>query len=196
MHPRKASCVQVGGFRPTLDLLATHIGLKPVGLPGEVWPVSAGKPMMFVCQLNLTTATIVPEGLADIRLITFFVEPEITALHEENGGNWCLRAYRSLDALALLPSRTDAPKVRKGFECHWEEAPAKAERTKLGGQANYIQSEPWWDYRAHPSDPKYCVQINSEEKAGLMWGDSGSVYLARGTAAGCQDQWFLDIQFF
>jgi len=188
--------VRVGGFRPTLDPLATHFGLKPVGSAGEVWPESAGKPMMFVCQLNLTTAPIVPERLGDIRLITFFVEAETAALDEENGGNWCLRAYRSLEGLAPLAPRPDAPKIKKGFECSWEELPGNAERTKLGGRANYIQSEPWWDYRAHPAKPAYCLQINSEEKVGLGWGDTGTVYLARGTAAGCEDHWFLDIQFF
>jgi hypothetical protein len=196
MNTRKASIVQVGGFRPTLDPLATHFGLKPVGLPGEGWPESLGKPMMFVCQLNLTAAPVVPERLADIRLITFFVAPETAALNEENGGNWCLRAYRSLDGLTPVGARPDAPKIKKGFECSWEESPANASRTKVGGRGSYIQSEPWWDYRAHPSAPAYCLQINSEEKVGLGWGDSGTLYIARGTAAGCEDRWFLDIQFF
>jgi hypothetical protein len=196
MSARKASIVQVGGFRPTLDPLATHFGMKPVGLAGEIWPECLAKPMMFVCQFNLTAAPFVPERLADIRLITFFVEPETAALNEENGGNWCLRAYRSLEGLAPLPTRQDAPKVKKGFECHWEEGPSNAARTKIGGRGSYIQSEPWWGYRAHRSTPTYCLQINSEEKVGLGWGDSGTLYIARGTAAGCEDQWFLDIQFF
>jgi len=52
------------------------------------------------------------------------------------------------------------------------------------------------EYRAHLSAPAYCLQINSEEKAGLGWGDSGTLYIARGTAGGCEDQWFLDIQSF
>jgi hypothetical protein len=182
-------------FSPTLDPFATHFGLKPVGLPDEAWPESGGKPLVFVCQLNLTTAPVVPERFADIRLITFFVEPE-TAVLKENGGNWCLRAYKSLDELVPLSPRPGAPKIRKGFECTWQESPANAERTKIGGRGNYIQSEPWWDYRDHPSAPAYCLQINSEEKVGLGWGDSGTLYIARGTTTGCEDQWFLDIQFF
>jgi hypothetical protein len=196
MAARKASIVHVGGFRPTLDPLATHFGLKPLGLPGELWPESSGQPMMFICQLNLTAAPVVPERLTDIRLITFFVEPETAALSEENGDNWCLRAYRTLDGLTPIDAPSNAPKIRKGFECRWEEAPANAIRTKIGGRGNYIQSEPWWDYRAHPAAPAYCLQINSEEKVGLGWGDSGTLYIARGTTTGCADQWFLDIQFF
>ena len=38
--------------------------------------------------------------------------------------------------------------------------------------------------------------IDSEEKVGLFWGDGGTVYLARGTAPGCEDEWFLDWQCF
>jgi hypothetical protein len=196
-NKRRFSAVQVGGFRPTMAPLATNFGMKPVGLAGEGWPESDGKPMMFVCQLNLTEAPVVPPRLEDIKLITFFVAPETAALSEENAGNWVLRSYKSLDGLTVMAAPVDAPRVREGFECRWEEiAEAKAARTKIGGAPSQIQSEPWWDYRAHAAEPKYCLQINSEEKVGLMWGDAGALYIARGTAAGCEDRWFLDIQFY
>ena len=113
----------------------------------------------------------------------------------------------------------NAPALKRGFECLWEECEDHPNhddpdlvvpdgldvseidldnlaRTKIGGYASTIQSEPWWGSEAHPSDPAYCFQINSEEKAGLFWGDSGTVYLARGTAAGCENEWFLDWQCF
>lgn len=48
----------------------------------------------------------------------------------------------------------------------------------------------------HPADPRFCLQINSEEKAGAIWGDGGTIYLAHGTAPGCGDLWFLDWQCF
>ena len=197
MKTRKTSIVQVGGFRPTLDPFASNFGMTPLGLADEDWPTSKGKPMLFVCQLNLTTAPVVPARLEDIKLITFFVEPETAALSEDNGDNWCLRAYKSLDGLSPRVAPPDAPKVKKGFECRWEESTdAKIARTKIGGSASHIQAEPWWEYRAHPAAPAYCLQINSEEKVGLGWGDSGTLYIARGTASGSEDDWFLDIQFF
>jgi uncharacterized protein YwqG len=209
----------VGGFRPSFDPLASNFGLKPLGLPGESWPVWAGKPLLFVCQLNLTTAPAVPALLEVIKLITFFVNPDHAGLSEENGNDWCLRAYKSLDGLVPTSAPGDAPKVRKGFECLWEEhedhpnhddpelaVPAGSRRprahlenlarTKVGGYASTIQSEPWWGHRPHPSAPRYCLQINSEEKVGLAWGDGGTLYLARGTASGCEDQWYLDWQCF
>jgi hypothetical protein len=199
MAKRKTSVVQVGGFRPTLDPFATNFGMKPLALAGETWPESAGKPMLFICQLNLSSAPVIPDRLADIKLITFFVEPDTASLAEENGDNWCLRAYKSLDGLTPLAVPPDAPKIKKGFECRWEETTdAKATRTKIGGSGSYILSGPWWDYRAHPSAPVYCMQIKSEEKVGLAWGyadEAGTVYLARGTAEGSEDQWFLDIQW-
>jgi uncharacterized protein YwqG len=219
LNTRKASILQVGGFRPTFDPTASNFGMAPLGLPGEEWPAWDSKPLLFVCQMNLSTAPAVPPLLADIQLITFFVNPDFGRLSEENGKDWRLRAYKSLEGLARTLAPSDAPKVKKGFECHWEECedhpnyddsetviPAgtrhprtpleNVARTKVGGYATTIQSDPWWGYKAHPSEPKYCLQINSEEKAGLIWGDGGAIYLARGTAPGSEDRWFLDWQCF
>jgi hypothetical protein len=138
----------VGGFRPTGDAFATHFGMTPSGVAEEEWPESGGKPMMFIRQFNLTNAPVAPTRLEDIKPITFFVEPETAELDNENGGNWMLRAYKSLDGLTL----------RKGFECKREESgDAKPERTKIGGKPAEIQSEPWWEYREHPSEPEFCV---------------------------------------
>jgi hypothetical protein len=172
--------------------------MTPLGSEHQSWPTSTGgKLLQFICQLNLAQAPVVPPRLEDIKLITFFIEPETASLQEENGSNWVLRAYKSLEGLAPLPRPPEAPKLPKGFECRWEESSdLKAARTKLGGKPAEIQSEPWWDYRAHPATPEYCLQINSEEKAGVFFGAGGTVYLARGTAPDAADRWFLDLQMF
>lgn len=219
LNTRKASVLQVGGFRPTFDPAACNFGQSPLGLPGEEWPTWQSKPLLFVCQMNLATAPAVPPLLADIRLITFFVNPELGVLHQENGADWRLRAYTSLEGLVPIVVPAGAPRVRKGFECRWVECedhpnyddpeivnPAGSRqpgsefeniaRTKIGGYASTIQSAPWWGDLDHPCHPKYCLQINSEEKAGLIWGDGGTIYVARGTEPGSLDQWFLDWQSF
>jgi uncharacterized protein YwqG len=219
LNTRRASILHVGGFRPTGDAAASHFGLKPLGYAGEAWPEQGGQPLLFVCQMNVAAAPAVPELLGDIRLITFFAKADEGEWGRENGEHWQLRAYRSLDGLAPLAMPANAPKLHRGFECRWEAADdhpnyddperivpegfddSEAElenvaRTKIGGYASTIQSEPWWGYQDHPSLPAYVLQVNSEEKVALAWGDSGTVYLARGTAAGCQDQWFLDWQCF
>lgn len=219
VNTRRASIVHVGGFRPTGDPLATHFCLTPVALPGETWPIHDGKPMLFVCQLNLTEAPVVPKLLQDIAVITFFLDPDVGLRDDTNGKDWCLRAYKTTNELALLAPPTDAPKIERGFECRWEECDDQpvyddpelivpegfdrsdvhldnVRRTKVGGYASNIQSEPWWGYRRHPADPRYCLQIDSEDKVGLVWGDSGTIYLARGTVSGSEDDWFLDWQCY
>ncbi len=64
---------------------------------------------------------------------------------------------------------TGAPALQRGFECRWELAGEDADRTKIGGIVSTIQSEPWWEYREHPSNPEYCMQINSAENVELAW---------------------------
>jgi uncharacterized protein YwqG len=219
-NTRQASAVRVGGFRPTNEPLATHFGLRPVALPGEEWPSHAGEPLAFICQLNLTAAPFVPPILQDIKLITFFINPNFGILSEENGTDWRVRAYSSLDGLVQMTPPPNAPRFVRGAECSWElcdDQPnhddpelivpkgfdasdvemENVARTKIGGYASTIQSEPWWGNRPdHPSAPRYCLQINSEEKARLAWGDAGTVYIARGTAPDCGGHWFLDWQCF
>jgi len=219
LNTRRASVLQVGGFRPTFDPAACNFGLAPLGLPGEEWPAWESKPLLFVCQMNLATAPAVPPLLSGVQLITFFIDPELGNVSQENGKDWALRTYPSLEGLVRIAAPAAAPKVKKGFECRWEECedhpnrddsemviPAgscrprteleNVARTKIGGYATTIQSEPWWGYQAHPAEPKFCLQINSEEKAGVFWGDGGAIYVARGTAPDYRDQWFLDWQCF
>jgi uncharacterized protein YwqG len=218
LNTRTASIVHIGGFRPTGDPLASHFGLAPVGLPNEQWPSYEGQPLMLVCQLNLTAAPFVPQLLSDIALITFFAASE-TPESKENGVDWHLRAYKSVDGLVPMTVPPDAPRFYRGFECRWEECtdqpvyddpeievPAgfdrvgvhldNVRRTKIGGYASNIQCEPWWADQHHPANPRFCLQIASEEKVGLMWGDCGAVYIARGTALGREDEWFLDWQCY
>ena len=154
-----------------------------------------------MCQINLTAAPVVPAILEDITLLTLFVSPETGALEEESGGHWCLRTYPSLRDLAPLEMPAGAPRLMRGFECRWEECvdhsgSKNVQRTKVGGSASEIQSEPWWDIREHPADPQFCLQIDSEPKVGLAWGDGGMVHLARGTAIGAEGRWFLDWQCY
>ncbi|MEZ6046322.1 MAG: DUF1963 domain-containing protein [Planctomycetaceae bacterium] len=219
MNTRRTSVVHVGGFRPTGDPLATNFCLRPVALPDESWPLHEGEPLYFICQLNLTQAPFVPEILQDIAVITFFIKPELGLMSESNGNDWCVRAYKSLDGLEPMPMPEEMPEWERGFECQWKEVEDQpvyddpelivpegfdadeieldnVGMTKIGGYASNIQSEPWWGYRAHPAKPRYCFQIDSEEKVNLMWGDNGRIYIARGTTPGTEDEWFLEWQCY
>jgi hypothetical protein len=119
LNTRKASILHVGGLRPTGDPFASNFGLRPLGLPGEEWPED-GKPLLFVCHMNLTAAPAVPPLLQDLKLITFFARTAVSALKKDNGDGWYLRAYKSLDNLAPLTPH-EKVRVKRGFECRWEE---------------------------------------------------------------------------
>jgi len=226
VNTRPASVVTIGGFRPTRNPLASHFGLAPVALPEETWPCVGECPLFFICQLNVTEAPTVPELLRDIALITVFVDMKARHLGKENGAGWLVRAYGGLENLRplALPNAATVPrgfevryelaedhpvyddpelKILPGFSrkgVHLK----NIHRTKIGGYASNIQSEQWWWYTdtpeemppGHPSRPRYCFQIASEDKVGLYWGDNGILYFARGTAAGCESQWFLDTQCY
>jgi uncharacterized protein YwqG len=94
VNTRRASVLEVGGFRPTGAPEASHFGLTPLGKPGEGYPLNAaGQPLEFICQLNLTQAPFVPEVMSDIALITFFVDT-VQRFHdpETERDSWCVRA--------------------------------------------------------------------------------------------------------
>ena len=179
------------------------------------------KNLFFICQLNLSEAPYVPEILSDIKLLTIFVNQDSKA---SDTNFYHIRAYKSLEN--LIPMNVpEGATFDKGFEVSYELAkdnpysddpdliidkqidrasPEYEEMidkfdnrvcSKIGGYASTIQG-PVFDYYNHPANPKFCLQIDSESKVGLMWGDSGTFYLARGTAEGYEDQFFAEIQFF
>jgi uncharacterized protein YwqG len=226
LNTRPASALTIGGFRPTRNPLASHFGLAPVSLPTEDWPSLDGRPLFFICQLNLTQAPFVPEMLRDVALLTVFIDKDARILGHDNGDGWLVRAYDRLDDLRPLTIPQGAT-VPRGFEVRYDLVddqpvyddpdvivPAgydhddvhldNVHRTKIGGYASNIQSEQWWHYYSMPEDaeqfqpsqPRYCFQIASEEKVGLYWGDNGILYFARGTAPGHQSRWFLDTQCY
>ena len=122
LNGRPASILEVGGFRPTGDPLASHIGLSPVMLEDESWPHDIeGRPLQFVAQLNLTAALFVPEILKDIALLTIFVGEKCIESRFQSD-SWSLRAYRSLNGLSPITVPPQPWHWLKGFECRWEYA--------------------------------------------------------------------------
>jgi len=180
------------------------------------------KPMQFICQINISNAPYVPLLLQDIKLITFFIGEDF--IEHDQYELRAYKDLENLHPLEKPYTDTDTE--LKGFECQYEKIkdqpkfddpdlilpPGKSlsdhdvddfistlnnqHYSKIGGYSSNIQSEPWWDYQDHPAKPKYCLQIDSEEKANLMWGDSGTIFVARGTAEGYKDRWFVDCQFY
>src|SRR5438093_5446223 len=116
---RKASRATLGGFRPPESPLASWFGKVLVAGEGEEWPRSVGKPMMPLCQLNLTECPFVPEALSDIALIALFIDPDDLPLDTPNGDGWMLRAYPNLDGLSPVQQPQYDWQI-KPFPIRWE----------------------------------------------------------------------------
>ena len=218
---RPAVVFEVGGFRPSQDLKASCFGRVNLALPGETWPLSAGKPMVALAQINLTELSFRPPGLEDLEFVTVFIDAEELPNGTANGEGWCLRAYRRSDDLRSLapvtaPSRLKPLEMRstvveQDFPC-WDdvstEIPAELADEyghhfpnvggfKLGGWPSLIQSEiTWAPWNKHPIAPRYVFQIDSTEKGHWAWGDGGAGYFGRGTVAGRSDDWALAWQSY
>ncbi len=120
----------VGGFRPTDSPTASVFGGVRVATPGSEWPTCDGKPMIPLCQINLSEPDLVPERLADLAMLQIFVasgrfDPHTHILDSANPTPdvpAVIRAFRSLDDLSLVPT-PDLEHALKPFELSWP-APA------------------------------------------------------------------------
>jgi hypothetical protein len=136
-----------------------------------------------------------------------FMEGEFPWLRdpgEGNGASWCLRTYRSVGALVPLVAPLHGSTIRDSDvrwgnvtpdlpthdllpldlpdnlrETYYEMNFPRIHVTKLGGWPSCVQSEPWWYLQNNDDDFSFAIQIDSESKAGWMWGDNGTAYFAR-----------------
>lgn len=70
---RRAIRFNVGGFRPSGHTLASHFGKVTQCKAGEAWPFHNEKPMLELCQLNLTELPFKPQGIEDLGFLTVFI---------------------------------------------------------------------------------------------------------------------------
>jgi hypothetical protein len=219
---RRASRGALGGSRPPDSPTASWFGKVLVALPDELWPVWDGRPMIPLCQLNLTEAPYVPENLKEIALLTVFLNNEDLPISTSNGEGWLLRPYSSLSGLASIAQPELRAEGIKPFAIRWElvdedypcwddaaemDLPPEVDEdfsdlfhnidaTKLGGWPTLIQSEIYWaPHNRHPANPEYAFQINTEPKARWQWGDAGVGYFGRGTGEHT-DVWTFERQCY
>ncbi len=212
---RPATIFETGGFRPVDDPFASWIGKVQIGKREESWPISNGKAMIPLCQLNLSTVAFKPKILSDIAFITIFVDSERIASDDEaNGTTWCLRAYKSLDGLVEIAQMGSSSRIKpfqlreiyepEDFPC-WEDVPfslpselddeyydlfENSPGHKIGGWPTLIQGEVYWaPWNRHPAKPEFAFQIDSDDKAHWQWGHAGVGYFGRGTTEGMKDEW-------
>lgn len=99
---RRATLIEVGGFRPSAAPSASWFGRVNLTLPGEAWPVEAGRSMLPIVQLNLREAPFVPPQLADVELIALFFGRGALQGDTTNGDGWLVRAYQRLGELTVI----------------------------------------------------------------------------------------------
>ena len=59
---RRAIQYQIGGFRPEENSDASWFGRVNLAAPGEEWPLTEGKPMHALCQINVEELPFRPQG--------------------------------------------------------------------------------------------------------------------------------------
>ena len=218
---RRAIVLDIGGFRPPDDPLASWFGRVNVAAPGEGWPTTKNGPMHALCQINLTEMPFRPPRLDDVKFIAVFVDPNELPDHDANGTNWCLRTYPSLTMLSpLTPVDTGThikpfamrSRIVEADYPHWEDVDIELDEDvadayydhfdnvsglKLGGWPTLIQAEIFWaPGNKHLADPQYVFQVDSTSKGNWMWGDNGVGYFGRGTAPGHENEWACEWQCY
>ena len=99
---RRATLIEVGGFRPPADPSASWFGRVNLALPDEAWPTEGGRSMLPVAQLNLREAPFVPPSLADLEMIMVFFGRGALGTETSNGDGWLVRVYPRLDELCAI----------------------------------------------------------------------------------------------
>lgn len=218
---RRATVLDIGGFKPKSDPKASWFGDVNLCLPGETWPYSNEKPMNALAQINLLDFDFIPPGLEGIELITVYISSNALPNNSIKGDGWLIRTYKHIGDLTtidkpviesdlkILPMRSRI--VTEDYPC-WEDVPidvpedieedyyelfTNIDGFKFGGWPSLIQSEIYWaPFNKHESIPEYIFQIDSCEKANWSWGDAGVGYFGRGTAPGKQDDWAIEWQCY
>ena len=121
-NTRPCCVLQVGGFRPTGDPMASHIGLSPLMAADQDWPLDlAGQPMQFIAQLNVQAAPWHPPALDGVAMLQLFVGERFIESGSE-AGTYAIRTFASLDGLTPReqpPFRDDPWVYKQGAEAQW-----------------------------------------------------------------------------
>ncbi len=212
---RPAIGFDIGGFRPPDDPLGSWFGQVNACYPGEFWPLFDGKPMFALCQINLTSLPFRPPHLEDIDFITVFIASGALPRDTPNGEDWCLRTYKSVDALVPLKQPKTGSYIRvcpmrwreipEDYPI-WEDVPEELQELMME-----IDSDCPVDYydtfenvrgfklggwqtwiQGGPADIRskegFVFQIDSDYETRWQWGDGGVGYFSRSIAPE-EDRW-------
>lgn len=218
---RQAIGFKLGGFKPSEKTDASWFGKVLLCKEGEEWPISNGKPMIAICQINVEALLNRPAVLKDVAFMCLFIDSEELPDDAKNGDGWLLRTYERLEDLVpikpietetwIKPFQLQAEAIEKDYP-HFEDCPYEIPEAfsdeyydlfpnqkciKIGGWPSLVQSEIYWEpFNEHEAKPKYVFQIPSIMKANWSWGDDGVAYIGRGTLEGFEKEWTFSWQCY
>ena len=168
--------------------------------------------MVGVCPIVVGELPYIPPALSGLALLTLFMRaengyPDPSSIDD---GCWEIRTYA--DLATVITVEAPGQSAVRPFPVRWHEVtddlpawndafrvlsheqideieddfddivapPIKA--FKVGGWPAIIQSEIYWAGKRHPAKPAYVLQIDSDDKTGIIWGDCGVLYIGRGVA--------------
>lgn len=211
---RCAAIAQLGGFRPPDDVKTSWFG-KGVCLENEGLPLYNGKEMFPLLQINVTELPLIPEALAETKLLIVFFNQDEVPFDGPHGEGWLIREYQSLDGLVALP-KIDLSGILRPFPIKWklvdDDAPGWETAMGLVDLTSVNTDEEFdeafcHDFKSYvctkvggyPDDiqhaprlDNFVFQIGSEEKAHWNWIDSGTAYFYKDSFG----QWSWDCQFY
>ena len=204
---RKATKVIVKkhSVAPENSQLMSHFGGQPYFEKGEKWPKAEnGNNLEFVFQIFNENDIVLPEN---IKLVQFYYDMDdedgwlvkiYESLHrinieviekpeEHNTVKYCNIEYESIQSLPDWDGIERYSKDASKLSCMldedepWRNYQEIAEKlvgkpdlcTQLGGYPNWIQN----DENIGEDGFELLFQLDSEEEAGLMWGDCGMMYV-------------------
>jgi uncharacterized protein YwqG len=199
---REPSIANLASGTPTADSIQSCLGGRFLGTPGEVWPVSNGRPMEALLQVRTSELPSIPWQLKDVALFTVFIDAYRlpSDLPAVNGENWLIRSYKSLDNLVPFPQepnllvRPSSIRWLRGDTegPGWQEASALVDLSKLGRNRDAIDQfherykrlevtkvGGWPSYVQSPPDGMsdfFVFQVSSHPQQNWSWGDGGNGY--------------------
>ena len=170
---------------PLYSHLRSHFGDQPYFEEGEEWPrTKSGNGLDFVFQIFNTDNFGLP---GNIKLIQFFYNFDKMPWSAKEDG-WFIKVYEHIDMDNAVFIETPEECWEKDYcEIEFESISPSEKRSfysHAGGQPVWLQGN---------DSPKnkgfqFLFQIASEDEAGLMWSDMGTVYAFYNP--GTKETWF------
>ena len=170
---RKGIALTYGG-RPLNPAPLSAYGMVTLGKKGEEWPMINGVHMMPIVQIDLSNLPFKPAGLEDVALLVLFMDSnaEHYPFESNNGTNWELRTYSSIDELVPIETpdvdREHWPTRQMYLEVIENEYPDREDAFSIYGEMPEFDDE----YISHPGIPEevnenYSLNYNNSPNSKL-----------------------------